>query len=125
MQNATATTPWIVTFLMRSGDAQPPAVQVRVPRRIADESARKTGLPVVVRSNKPARARAMLISKDGDRHALAKRRLVWANRGYRLTLRLSQAGRRPLDVGDHYKLRVRVTDRAGNRRTVKRRIVIH
>jgi hypothetical protein len=115
-----------VTFLPESSDEVRPGVRMlRVVRRsLTEEAVRRVGLGVVVRSNEPARARAELISKDGDRHALARRSLAWGGRAYRLRLRLSRAGRRALDEGDVYKLRVHVTDRARNRRTVQRRVVI-
>jgi hypothetical protein len=124
MQNATATTPWIATFLMRTSDTTAPAVQVRVAPSLVEESVRAAGVPVVVRSNEPARARVELIAQGGARHALLTRTLSWGNRDYPLTLGLNRAGLRALDVGKVYTLRVRVTDRNGNRSTVERRFVI-
>jgi hypothetical protein len=125
MQNATKTTPWIATFGMASGDMTPPAVQVQVARSLVEESVRAAGVPVVVRSNEPARARVELLAQNGSRHALLLRRLKWGNRDYPLLLRLNRAGLRALDVGRLYRLRVQVTDRKGNRaQTIERRIFI-
>jgi hypothetical protein len=86
---------------------------------------RAAGVPVVVRSNEPARARVELLAQDGARHALLVRTLKWGNRDYPLMLRLNRAGLRALDVGNLYRLRVQVTDRKGNRaQTIERRILI-
>jgi hypothetical protein len=124
MQNATKTTPWIATWSPVSGDTTPPAVQVRVAPSLVEESVRAEGVPVVVRSNEPARARVELLAKNGARHALLTRTLKWGNRDYPLMLRLNRAGLRALDVGKPYRLRVRVTDRHGNPRTIERHIAI-
>jgi hypothetical protein len=64
-QNATKTTPWIVTWMDASDDATPPAVQVKVAPSLVEESVRAAGLPVAVRSNEPARARVELIAQNG------------------------------------------------------------
>jgi hypothetical protein len=125
MQNATKSTPWIVTWSPVSSDTTPPAVQVRVAPSLVEESVRAAGVPVVVRSNEPARARVELLAQNGARHGRLTRTLKWANRDYPLMLRLNRAGRRALDVGKAYTLRVRVTDKAGNRaQTIERRLVI-
>ena len=125
MQNATTTTPWIATFGMRSSDTTPPAVQVQMAPSLVEESVRAAGVPVVVHSNEPARARVELLAQSGARHGLLVRTLEWGNRDYPLTLRLNRAGLRALDVGKAYRLRVRVTDYAGNRAaTIERRIFI-
>jgi hypothetical protein len=65
-----------------------------------------------------------LISQGGARHALLTRTPKWGNRDYPLMLRLNRAGLRALDVGKAYRLRVRVTDRNGNRRRIERRVAI-
>jgi hypothetical protein len=125
MRNATATTPWIVTFRLVGDDSTPPAVQVQVAPSLLEEPVRAAGVPVVVRSNEPARAQVELLAQNGARHGLLTRTLKWGNRDYPLTLRLNRVGLRALDVGKLYKLRVRVTDRKGNRaQTIERRIVI-
>jgi hypothetical protein len=125
IQSATATSPWIATFAMSSADGTPPLVQVRVASSLVEESLRATGVPVLVRSNEPARARVELIAQNNARHGLLARTLRWGNRGYPLMLRLSRVGLRALDVGSLYRLRVRVTDRIGNRApTIERRILI-
>jgi hypothetical protein len=41
-------------------------------------------VPVVVRSNEPARARVELLAQGGPRHGLLTRTLKWANRPYPL-----------------------------------------
>ena len=125
VQNPTATTPWTVTFTPVSGDATPPVVQVQVARSLVEESVRAAGVPVVVRSNEPARARVELLAQSGARHGLLARTLRWGNRAYPLMVRLNRAGLRALDVGKLYRLRVQVTDRNGNRaQTIERRIFI-
>ena len=124
VQNATTTTPWVVNVSARSNDRTPPALRVRAPASLAQESLREAGLPVVLRSNEPGRARIELIAGRGARHAAVARTLRWAGRNYPVTLRLNAAGRRAVQIFDTYTLRIRVSDRAGNRRTVQRRIVI-
>jgi hypothetical protein len=124
VQTATSTTPWIVTFSPVSSDTTPPAVQVQVAPSLVEESVRAAGVPVVVRSNEPARARVELLAASGARHGLLVRTLEWGNREYPLKVRLNRAGLRALDVGRLYRLRVRVTDYAGNQTTVERRIFI-
>lgn len=124
VQNATTTTPSVVYVRARSNDRTPPALRVRAPASLAQESLREAGLPVVLRSNEPGRARIALIARRGARHAAVARTLRWAGRDYPVTLRLNAAGRRAVQVFDVYKLRIRVSDRAGNRRTVQRRILI-
>jgi hypothetical protein len=124
VKNATSTTPWVVNLLAKSNDRARPAVRVRAPSRLAEESLRKRGLPVVVRSNEPGRARIKLIARRGARHAAVARTLRRGGRDYPVTLRLNRAGRRAVQVFDVYKLRVAVADRAGNRRTVNRRVVV-
>jgi hypothetical protein len=125
VQNPTKTTPWTVTFTPWRDDSTPPVVQVRVAPSLVGESVRAAGVPVVVRSNEPARARVELIAQNGARHGLLVRKLKWGNRDYPLMLRLNRAGLRALDVGKLYRLRVQVTDYAGNRaQTIERRIAI-
>jgi hypothetical protein len=125
VQNPTKTTPWTVTFTPWRDDATAPVVQVRVARSLVEESVRAAGVPVVVRSNEPARARVELIAQNGARHGLLARTLKWDNRDYPLMVRLNRAGLRVLDVGRLYRLRVWVTDYAGNRaRPIERRIFI-
>jgi hypothetical protein len=97
---------------------------VQVAPSLVEESVRAAGVPVVVRSNEPARARVELIAQNGARHGLLARALKWGGRAYPLTLRLNRAGLRALDVGKLYRLRVRVTDRHGNPRTIERPILI-
>jgi hypothetical protein len=114
-------TPWIATFSPVSGDITPPVVQVQVAPSLVEESVWAAGLPVVVRSNEPARARVELIAENGARHGLLARTLKWANRDYPLIVRLNRAGLRARDVGSLYRLRVQVTDRRGNRaQTIER-----
>jgi hypothetical protein len=124
VQNATTTTPWVVNLRAKSSDRTPPALRVRAPASLAQESLREAGLPVVLRSNEPGRARIELIARRGARHAAVARTLRWAGRDYPVTLRLNAAGRRAVQVFDVYTLRIRVSDHAGNRRIVQRRIVI-
>jgi hypothetical protein len=124
VQNPSKTTPWTVTFTPWSDDATPPVVQVRVAPSLVEESVRAAGVPVVVRSNEPARARVELIARSNARHGLLARTLKWGNRDYPLMVRLNRAGLRALDVGKVYRLRVQVTDLHGNRSTVERRIFI-
>jgi hypothetical protein len=125
VQKPNTTMPWTVTFGPVSDDATPPAVQVQAAPILVEESVRAAGVPVVVRSNEPARARVELLAQDGARHALLVRTLKWGNRDYPLMLRLNRAGLRALDVGNLYRLRVQVTDRKGNRaQTIERRILI-
>jgi hypothetical protein len=124
VQNATTTTPWVVNLRARSNDGRPPALRVRAPASLAQETLREAGLPVVLRSNEPGRARIELIARRGARHAAVARTLRWAGRAYPVTLRLNAAGRRAVQVFDVYTLRIRVKDRAGNRTTVARRVVI-
>jgi hypothetical protein len=125
MQNATKTTPWIATWSPVSSDTTPPALQVQVAPSLVEESVRAAGVPVVVRSNEPARARVELLAQNGARHGLLTRTLKWGGRAYPLTLRLSRAGLRDLDVGRLYTLRVQITDYAGNRaQPVERRVLI-
>jgi hypothetical protein len=113
-----------VTFRPTATDRDRPLLRVRAPMRAAAESVRENGLRVHVRSNEPARARVALIAPGGARHALLSRDLRRAGRRYPLRLHLGRAGRRAIDRFDVYKLRTRVTDRAGNRTTVSRRVVI-
>jgi hypothetical protein len=125
MQNATKTTPWTATWSPVSSDTTPPAVQVRVAPSLVEESVRAAGIPVVVRSNEPAGARVELLAQNGSRHALLLRRLKWGNRDYPLMLRLNRAGLGALDVGKAYRLRLQVTDYAGNRaQTIERRVLL-
>jgi hypothetical protein len=124
VQSATKTSPWIVTYSPVSSDTTPPTVQVQVAPSLVEESVRTAGVPVVVRSNEPARARVELLAQNGARHALLTRTLKWGNRDYPLMLRLNRAGLRALDVGKAYRLRARVTDRHGNLSTIERRILI-
>jgi hypothetical protein len=125
VQGPTTTTPWTVTFYPSSDDATPPAVQVQVAPSLVEESVRAAGVPVVVRSNEPARARVELLAQNGARHALLTRTLRWGNRDYPITLRLNRAGLHALGIGKLYRLRVQVTDHAGNRaQPVERRILI-
>ena len=124
VQKPTTTMPWTVTFGPGSDDATPPVVQVRVAPSLLEESVRAAGVPVVVRSNEPARARVELLAQSGARHALLVRPLKWGNRDYPLMLRLNRAGLRALDVGRLYRLRVQVTDRKGNRAQTIERIFI-
>jgi hypothetical protein len=124
VQNATTTTPWVVNLRANASDRTPPALRVRAPASLTVESLREAGLRVGVRSNEPGRARIKLIARGGARHAAAARTLRWAGRNYPVALRLNAAGRRAVQVFDVYKLRIRVGDRAGNHRTVQRRIVI-
>ena len=124
VQNATPTTPWVVNLRAEANDRTPPALRVRAPASLAQESLREAGLPVGVRSDEPGRARIELIGRRGARHAAVARTLRWAGRAYPVTLRLNAAGRRAVQVFDVYTLRIRVSDHAGNRRTVQRRIVI-
>jgi hypothetical protein len=124
VENATSATPWVVNLLAKSNDRTRPAVRVRAPSSLAEESLRESGLPVVVRSNEPGRARIKLIARRGARHAAVARTLRWAGRGYSVKLRLNRAGRRAVQMFDVYTLRVAVADRAGNWRTVNRRVVI-
>jgi hypothetical protein len=124
VQNATATTPWVVNLRAKANDRTPPAVRVRAPASLTVESLREAGLRVGVRSNEPGRAVIKLIARGGARHAAAARTLRWAGRNYPVALRLNAAGRRAVQIFDVYTLRIRVGDRAGNRRTVQRRIVI-
>jgi hypothetical protein len=63
VQNPTATTPWIVTLTPWGDDTTPPAVQVQFARSLVEESVRAAGVPVVVRSNEPARARVELLAQ--------------------------------------------------------------
>ena len=124
VQNATPTTPWVVNLRAEANDRTPPAVQVRAPASLTVESLREAGLPVGVRSNEPGRAVIKLIARGSARHAAAARTLQWAGRNYPVALRLNAAGRRGAQIFDVYTLRIRVGDRAGNRRTLQRRIVI-
>jgi hypothetical protein len=124
VQNATSTTPWVVNLRAKASDSTPPALRVRAPASLTVESLRETGLRVGVRSNEPGRARIELIARRGARHAAAARTLRWAGRNYPVALRLDAAGRRAVQVFDVYRLRVRVGDRAGNLRTVERRVVV-
>jgi hypothetical protein len=123
-QSATKTSPWIATFSPVSSDRTPPAVRVRVAPSLLEESVRTAGVPLVVRSNEPARARVELIAQNNARHGLLARTLKWGNRPYPLMVRLNRAGLHALDVGKLDRLRVQVTDRNGNRSTVERRIFI-
>jgi hypothetical protein len=92
---------------------------------LVEESVRAAGVPVVVRSNEPARARVELLAQSGARHGLLARTLKWGNRPYPLMLKLNRAGLRALDVGKAYRLRVQVTDRQGNRaQPIERSIII-
>ena len=113
-----------VTFLPVPTDRDRPVLRVRAPLSAVEESVRESGVRVHVRSNEPARARVELIARGGARHAVASRQLTWAGRDYPIRLRLTRAGLRALDPFDLYTLRIRVTDRAGNRTTVARRVVI-
>jgi hypothetical protein len=113
-----------VRFTPIATDRDRPVLRVRAPSSVVEESVRESGLRVHVRSNEPARARVELIARGGARHALLSRDLPKAGRSYPLRLRLSRAGRRALDPLDVYTLKTRVTDRAGNRTTVSRRVVI-
>ena len=124
VQNATATTPWVANLRAKSNDRTPPAVQVRAPASLTVESLRENGLRVGVRSNEPGRAVVKLIAHGSARHAAAARTLRWGGRNYPMALRLNAAGRRAVQIFDVYTLRIRVGDRAGNRRTVERRIGI-
>jgi hypothetical protein len=124
VQNATSTTPWVVNFLPRSNDRTPPAVQVRAPLSLAEETLREDGLRVDLRSNEPGRARIELIARRGARHAVVAQTLRWGGRDYPVTLRLNAAGRRAVQIFDVYTLRVAVADSAGNRRTLERRVII-
>jgi hypothetical protein len=116
--------PGAVTFTPIATDRDRPALRVRAPSSAVAESVRERGLQVHVRSNEPARARVELIARGGARHAVLSRDLRRAGRSYPLRLRLGRTGRRAIDPFDVYKLRTRVTDRAGNRTTVSRRVVI-
>ena len=124
VKNATSTTPWVVNLLAEANDRTPPAVRVRAPASLAEESLRKPGLPVGVRSNEPGRARIKLIARAARAMRRSPERCGGAGRDYRVKLRLNAAGRRAVQIFDVYTLRIRVGDRAGNRRTVQRRIVI-
>jgi hypothetical protein len=124
VQNSTTTTPWVVNLSAKANDRTPPALRVRAPASLTVESLREAGLRVGVRSNEPGRARIELIARGSARHAVAARTLRWGGRNYPVALRLNAAGRRAVQLFDVYTLRIRVGDRAGNRRTVQRRIVI-
>jgi hypothetical protein len=113
-----------VTFAAVSGDTTAPVTQVRAPSSVTEESVRESGVPVDVRSNEVSRVSAELIARGGARRAALTRDLRFAGREYPLRLRLSRAGLRALEVFDAYTLRIRVSDHAGNRRTVQRRVVI-
>lgn len=113
-----------VTFLPVPTDRDRPVLRVRAPLSAVEESVRESGVQVHVRSNEPARARVQLIARGGARHAVASRQLTWAGRDYPIRLRLTRPGLRALDPFDVYTLRIRATDRAGNRTTVARRVVI-
>ena len=113
-----------VTFTPIATDRDRPVLRVRAPSSAVEESVRESGVRVHVRSNEPARARVELIARGGARHAVLSRDLRRAGRSYPLRLRLGRTGRRAIDPFDVYTLRTRVTDRAGNRTTVSRRVVI-
>jgi hypothetical protein len=113
-----------VTFKPIATDRDRPVLRVRAPSSAVEGSVRESGLQVHVRSNEPARARVALIARGGARDAVLSRDLRRAGRSYPLRLRLGRAARRAIDPLDVYKLRTRVADRAGNRTTVSRRVVI-
>jgi hypothetical protein len=110
-----------------SADREAPAVDVGLPGAPAERAALAGGLPVLLRSSEAGTVRATLRAATGSPvhgGAVATQRRGGARTILRL--RLTAAGRAAIAPagGSRHRLEVRVTDRAGNTRTVRRTVLV-